>query len=57
METDGWVAGSIDYQQYFYTKAPQHKNARLAMDINVKNNHGRFGIVYRHIDAQNMGII
>src|SRR5690625_1227267 len=57
METDGWVAGSIDYQQYYNTKAPQFKNARLAMDINVKNNHGRFGIVYRHIDAQNYDYI
>ncbi|CQR48488.1 Endo-alpha-N-acetylgalactosaminidase precursor [Paraliobacillus sp. PM-2] len=57
METDGWVAGSIDYQQYHNTKAPQFKNARLAMDISVKNTHGRFGIVYRHIDAQNYDYI
>lgn len=57
METDGWVAGSIDYQQYYNTKAPQYKNARLAMDISVKNNAGRFGVVYRHIDAQNYDYI
>lgn len=57
METDGWVAGSIDYQQYHNTKAPEFKNARLSMDITVKNSHGRFGIVYRHIDAQNYDYI
>ncbi|HIT90605.1 MAG TPA: FIVAR domain-containing protein [Candidatus Merdenecus merdavium] len=57
METGGWVAGSIDYQQYYNSKAPKYKNARLAMDITVKNTAGRFGIVYRHRDSQNYDYI
>ena len=55
--TDNWVAGSVDFQQYYNTKAPKHKNATLTMDIKNNSGAGRFAVVYRRLDSQNYDFV